>query len=253
MRIDVITLFPEFFSVLTELGVSARAHDRGLWSLHTWNPRDYVTDAHRTIDDRPYGGGPGMVMMPAPLTSALAQARASRAEQSKVVLLAPGGRTFDQHMAGELAASNGAIFVCGRYEGVDQRFIDHHVDEQWSLGDFVLSGGEPALLPMLDASIRLLPGALNQQDSHGQDSFQQEIGGLLDCPHYTRPELFEQQAVPAVLLSGHHEKIRRWRREQSLIHTWQNRPDLIDAARQKGYLTQSDEDYLRQIENQKPA
>ncbi len=247
MRIDVLTLFPEYFNVLTELGVSARAHSRGLWSFHAWNPRDFVHDVHRTIDDRPYGGGPGMVMLAPPLVSALGQARLGRGDDAKVVLLAPGGRTFDQAVAAELSESPGAIFVCGRYEGIDQRFIDGYVDEQWSIGDFVLSGGEPALVPMLDAAIRLLPGALNQGDSHGQDSFQDALGGLLDCPHFTRPEIFEDRPVPPVLLSGHHERIRQWRRQQSLRQTWLNRPDLVDLARLKGTLTSADEAYLREL------
>lgn len=250
MRIDVLTLFPEYFKVLTELGVTARAHSRGLWSFHAWNPRDYVHDVHRTIDGRPYGGGPGMVMLAPPLVSALEQARASRGDAAKVVLLAPGGRTFDQATAAELSQSAGAVFVCGRYEGIDQRFIDRYVDEQWSVGDFVLSGGEPALVPILDAAIRLIPGALNQGDSHGQDSFQDALGGLLDCPHFTRPETFEDQPVPPVLISGHHERIRQWRRQESLRHTWFNRPDLIKLARSNSALTSSDEAYLSQLVSQ---
>ena len=252
MRIDVLTLFPEYFTVLTELGVCARAHSRGLWRFQSWNPRDYVHDVHRTIDDRPYGGGPGMVMLAPPLVSALAAVKSSRDDAAKVVLLAPGGRTFDQAAAAKLSQSAGAIFVCGRYEGIDQRFIDGYVDEQWSIGDFVLSGGEPALVPMLDAAIRLLPGALNQGDSHGQDSFQDALGGLLDCPHFTRPEIFEDLPVPPVLLSGHHERIRQWRRHQSLRHTWLKRPDLITSARLKGALTPADEAYLSQLLSAEP-
>jgi len=211
-----------------------------------------VHDVHRTIDDRPYGGGPGMVMLGPPLVSALTAVKASRKDVAKVILLAPGGQTFDQASAADLSQSQGAIFVCGRYEGIDQRFIDGYVDEQWSIGDFVLSGGEPALVPMLDAAIRLLPGALNQGDSHGQDSFQDALGGLLDCPHFTRPEIFENLPVPPVLLSGHHERIRQWRRHQSLRHTWLKRPDLIMSARLKGMLTTADEAYLRQILSEEP-
>ena len=248
MRIDVLTLFPDYFDVLTRLGVTSRALSRGLWSLNTWNPRDFVQDVHRTVDDRPYGGGPGMVMLAAPLIDALSAARQSRGDpQAKVILMAPGGRRFDQSLALELSQSVGAIFVCGRYEGIDQRFIDHYVDEQWSVGDYVLSGGEPALLPMLDASIRLIPGALNHGESHGQDSFQESLDGLLDCPHYTRPELLDGESVPAVLLSGHHERIRKWRREQSLLLTLIRRPDLLDLARQKGLLSEADEGFLRSV------
>lgn len=245
MRIDVLTLFPEYFDVLTRLGVTSRAADRALWSLHAWNPRNFVHDVHRTIDDRSYGGGPGMVMLASPLTDALLAARESRADSAKVILMAPGGKRFTQSVASELAESSGAIFVCGRYEGIDQRFIDRFVDDQWSLGDFVLSGGEPALVAMLDAAIRLLPGALNQGDSHGQDSFQEALDGLLDCPHYTRPEVLGGDRVPEVLMSGHHARIRQWRREQSLRLTQLNRPDLIIKAREKKLLSDTDEAFLR--------
>ncbi|MFW8566444.1 tRNA (guanosine(37)-N1)-methyltransferase TrmD [Orrella sp. 11846] len=248
MRIDAITLFPEFFTVLTQLGITGRAHERGLWSFHAWNPRDYVQDVHRTIDDRPYGGGPGMVMMAPPLDAALTQTRQSRGDdRAPVVLLAPGGKVFNQAQATALSQTTGAIFVCGRYEGIDQRFIDRHVDEQWSLGDFVLSGGEPALLPMLDATIRLLPGALGESLSHAQDSFATSLDGLLDCQHYTRPDVYEGQPVPEILRSGHHANIERWRREQSLRLTAQFRPDLIEKARNQGKLTAADEKYLRQL------
>jgi len=251
MRIDVLTLFPEFFASLTGMGVSARAYQKGLWHLKTWNPRDFVHDVHRTVDDRPYGGGPGMVMMAEPLELALSAAKQDRADRAPVILLSPTGKRFDQEMAARLATSQGAVFVCGRYEGIDQRFIDRCVDEQWSLGDFVLSGGEPALLPMLDAAIRLIPGVLNQGDSHGQDSFQPALGGLLDCPHYTRPEVHDGQKVPAVLLSGHHDNIALWRRQQSLRLTLQNRPDLIAKARQQGLLSKSDELFLQKLEEEK--
>jgi tRNA (guanine37-N1)-methyltransferase len=239
--------------------------------LHTHSPRDYTEDVHRTVDDRPYGGGPGMVMMAEPLTRALSAIRKQRdkqeqdtqeqdkreqaiqeqatqkqdkREQAPVVLLSPIGKPFDQAQAQRLAHSAGAIFICGRYEGVDQRFIDQHVDEQWSLGDFVLSGGEIAALAMIDAAVRLLPGALNHGQSSAQDSFQESLSGLLDSPHYTRPENLNGQAVPAVLLSGNHANIARWRREQSLAITLSNRPDLIDQARARGLLTKADERYL---------
>ncbi len=251
MRIDLVTLFPEMFSVVRDLGVTGRAHGNQLWSLHTHSPRDYTEDVHRTVDDRPYGGGPGMVMMAEPLTRALSAIRTRRAtqeqttqEQAPVVLLSPIGKPFDQAQAQRLAQSAGAIFICGRYEGVDQRFIDQHVDEQWSLGDFVLSGGETAALAMIDAAVRLLPGALNHGQSSAQDSFQDSLSGLLDSPHYTRPENLNGQTVPAVLLSGNHANIARWRREQSLAITLEKRPDLIDQARARGLLTKADERYL---------
>jgi tRNA (guanine37-N1)-methyltransferase len=281
MRIDLVTLFPEMFSVVRDLGVTGRAHSNRLWSLHTHSPRDYTEDVHRTVDDRPYGGGPGMVMMAEPLTRALLVIRTQRAkqdrathghatsehatqeqatqeqarqeqatqeqatqEQAPVVLLSPIGKPFDQAQAQRLAQSAGAIFICGRYEGVDQRFIDQHVDEQWSLGDFVLSGGEIAALAMIDAAVRLLPGALNHGQSSAQDSFQESLSGLLDSPHYTRPENLNGQTVPAVLLSGNHAHIARWRREQSLAITLTNRPDLIEQARARGLLTVADERYL---------
>ena len=276
MRIDLVTLFPEMFSVVRDLGVTGRAHGNQLWSLHTHSPRDYTEDVHRTVDDRPYGGGPGMVMMAEPLTRALSAIRTQRAtfaqatqeqatqdratpdrvaqeqstqdratqEQAPVVLLSPIGKPFDQAQAQRLAQSAGAIFICGRYEGVDQRFIDQHVDEQWSLGDFVLSGGEISALAMIDAAVRLLPGALNHGQSSVQDSFQESLSGLLDSPHYTRPENLNGQTVPAVLLSGNHAHIARWRREQSLAITLTNRPDLIDQARARGLLTVADERYL---------
>jgi tRNA (guanine37-N1)-methyltransferase len=299
MRIDLVTLFPEMFSVVRDLGVTGRAHGNQLWSLHTHNPRDYTEDVHRTVDDRPYGGGPGMVMMAEPLTRALSAIRTQRAMQdhagqeqaardahdqdahdqatqdhdthaqatqdhdthdqatqdqaaqkqatqgqAPVVLLSPIGKPFDQAQAKRLSQSAGAIFICGRYEGVDQRFIDQHVDEQWSLGDFVLSGGEIAALAMIDAAVRLLPGALNHGQSSAQDSFQESLSGLLDSPHYTRPENLNGQAVPAVLLSGNHANIARWRREQSLAITLANRPDLLEQARARGLLTKADERYL---------
>ena len=281
MRIDLVTLFPEMFSVVRDLGVTGRAHGNQLWSLHTHSPRDYTEDVHRTVDDRPYGGGPGMVMMAEPLTRTLSAIRNQRAtqdhaaqdqdtqeqatqeqaaqdqaaqdqstqelatqEQSPVVLLSPIGKPFDQAQAQRLAQSSGAIFICGRYEGIDQRFIDQHVDEQWSLGDFVLSGGEIAALAMIDAAVRLLPGALNHDQSSAQDSFQDSLSGLLDSPHYTRPETLNGQTVPAVLLSGNHAHIARWRREQSLAITFANRPDLLEQARARGLLTKADELYL---------
>ncbi len=248
MRIDVISLFPDMFGVVRDSGVTGRAHNQGIWALHAWNPRDFTHDIHRTVDDRPYGGGPGMVMLAEPLKQTLQTIRTQRGttsvDNAPVILLSPVGKRFDQSLAARLANSAGAIFVCGRYEGVDQRFIDGYVDEQWSLGDFVLSGGEIAALAMIDAAVRLMPGALNHGDSSLQDSFQDSISGLLDSPHYTRPELLWDQPVPPVLLSGNHASIARWRREQSLALTAKNRPDLLEHARHLGLLTKSDEKFL---------
>ncbi|MFY9136732.1 tRNA (guanosine(37)-N1)-methyltransferase TrmD [Zwartia sp.] len=247
MRIDVITLFPDALGVVRDSGVTGRAHHQGIWSLHAWNPRDFTHDAHRTVDDRPYGGGPGMVMMAEPLKQTLLAIEADRQHPAPVILLSPVGKRFGQSDAARLASSAGAIFVCGRYEGVDQRFIDECVDEQWSLGDFVLSGGEIAALAMIDAAVRLMPGALNHGDSSLQDSFQDSISGLLDSPHYTRPEVCWDQPVPAVLLSGNHANIARWRRERSLELTANNRPDLLEHARKQGLLTKNDEKFLASL------
>jgi len=255
MRFDVITLFPDLFATVSDAGVTGRAHRQGRWSLTTWNPRDYTLDAHRTVDDRPYGGGPGMVMMAGPLTRALAHAQANRAqhqaqqhEPARVVLLSPAGRRFDQTTAQALASEPaGLILICGRYEGVDQRFIDAYVDEEWSIGDFVLSGGELAAMVIIDACVRQLPGVLNDDESALQDSFHPALSGLLDSPHYTRPEVYDGQSVPAELLSGHHARISRWRREQSLRLTAARRPELIEAARRTGRLTETDERFLQML------
>ncbi|MFE0843210.1 tRNA (guanosine(37)-N1)-methyltransferase TrmD [Achromobacter insolitus] len=248
MRIDVVTLFPEMFGVVRDLGVTGRAHAQGRWSLHAWNPRDFTHDVHRTVDDRPYGGGPGMVMMAGPLEAAVNAAQDARAAlglgRAPVALLAPVGRRYDQAGAESLAASEGIILICGRYEGVDQRFIARCVTQEISLGDFVLSGGEIAALAVIDAAVRLLPGVLNDGESALQDSFNDALSGLLDSPHYTRPEIYEGEPVPAPLLSGHHANIARWRRERSLELTTARRPELIDAAREKGVLTQADERFL---------
>jgi tRNA (guanine37-N1)-methyltransferase len=254
MRIDAITLFPDLFGVVRDAGVTGRAHKQGIWSMQTWNPRDFTTDTHRTVDDRPYGGGPGMVMMAEPLIQAVCAIRADRAGKQQpdapVVLLSPTGKSFTQSMANSLAASTcGATFVCGRYEGIDQRFIDAYVDEQWSLGDFVLSGGEIAAIAMIDAAVRLMPGTLNHGESSLQDSFQDSLSGLLDSPHFTRPEILDGQSVPEVLMSGNHAHIARWRREQSLKITFEKRPELILQARTRGLLTQADERYLTALTN----
>ena len=248
MRFDVVTLFPDMFGLVRDQGVTGRAHAQGLWALHAWNPRDFNQDVHRTVDDRPYGGGPGMVMMAAPLEAAVAAAQAARAAQglqaAPVILLSPAGRRYDQAEATTLAAGTGAIFICGRYEGVDQRFIERCVTHELSLGDFVLSGGELAALAMMDAAVRLLPGVLNDGDSALQDSFNAALDGLLDSPHYTRPEVYEGVPVPQPLLSGHHANIARWRREQSLRLTASRRPELIERARGEGRLSKADERFL---------
>jgi len=251
MRFDVVTLFPEMFGVVRDMGVTGRAHRQARWSLRAWNPRDYTRDVHRTVDDRPYGGGPGMVMMAEPLARAVANVREQRARAGaspgRVALLSPTGRRFDQSAASQLAAGDGLILICGRYEGVDQRFIDRWVDEEWSIGDVVLSGGELAAMTMIDACVRLLPGVLNDGDSALQDSFHPVLSGLLDSPHYTRPEVYEGEPVPEPLLSGHHARIARWRREQSLRLTAVRRPDLIEQARRAGLLSVEDERFLRTL------
>ena len=226
MRFDVLTLFPEMVQGLAQYGVTGRAIDNGLLGLQTWNPRDFTTDRHRTVDDRPYGGGPGMVMMVEPLRASLAAIREQAGRTAKVIYLSPQGQRFGQHAAKKMVAENDAmILVAGRYEGVDERFIENEVDEEWSIGDFVLSGGELAAMVMIDTMARLIPGVLGHEDSAQQDSF---MDGLLDYPHYTRPEVLDGQAVPEVLMSGNHEAIRRWRLKESLGRTWLRRPDLLE-------------------------
>jgi tRNA (guanine37-N1)-methyltransferase len=231
-RYDVITLFPEMFSALTGSGITRRAFDRGLYTLGLHNPRDCTTDPHRTVDDRPYGGGPGMVMLAEPLMQSIAAARAAQraaiGRSGRLIYLSPQGRRLAQSVVMELAAEPGLVLLCGRYEGVDQRLIDREVDEELSLGDFVLSGGELPAMVLLDAIVRQLPGALNTAGSAQEDSF---ADGLLDCPHYTRPEVYANERVPEVLMSGNHAAIRRWRLKQSLGRTWQRRPDLLATRR----------------------
>jgi tRNA (guanine37-N1)-methyltransferase len=226
MRFDVVSLFPEMFGAMRH-GVTGRAIERGQVSLHGWNPRDYATDAHRTVDDRPYGGGPGMVMMVEPLRRALEDARQA-APGSPVLYLSPQGRRFDQAAAARLARAPGLVLLAGRYEGVDERLLEAYVDEEWSIGDYVVSGGELPAMVVMDAVIRLLPGVLGHAESAVQDS---HVDGLLDCPHYTRPEAIEGRRVPSVLLSGDHERIRRWRLQQALGRTWLRRPDLLHGRR----------------------
>lgn len=225
LRIDVITLFPELVEAVVRSGIPRRAAERGLIELVTWNPRDFTQDRHRTVDDRPYGGGPGMVMLYQPLHEALQAARAQGTAPGRVIYLSPQGRPMDQSAVRRFADSGRLILVAGRYEGIDERFIEAHVDEEWSIGDYVLSGGELPAMVLIDAVTRLLPGALGDEDSAAQDSF---MNGLLDCPHYTRPEAIEGMVVPEVLLQGNHAAIDRWRLKQGLGRTWQRRPDLLE-------------------------
>ena len=253
MRIDVITLFPEFIAQSAALGVVGRAQERGLLDLHGWNPRDYAEGNYRRVDDRPFGGGPGMVMMAEPLQRCLdairaARAEAGEAEPAPVVLFSPIGTTLTHSVVAQWSESPGAILLCGRYEGMDQRFIDANVTHQISLGDFVLSGGELAALVLLDAITRLQPGVLNDAGSFQQDSFNPALDGLLDCPHYTRPEVWQGRSVPSPLLSGHHAQIAEWRRAQSLALTAQHRPELLERARAQGLLSVRDEHLLKTLE-----
>ena len=226
MRFDVVTLFPQMFAALTQSGITARALQAGLWQLRTWNPRDFTTDNYRTVDERPYGGGPGMVMLAEPLQKALDAARAAGA--GRVVYLSPQGRKLDHGKVMALSKESAITLLCGRYEGVDERLLARRVDEELSLGDFVLSGGELAAMALMDACVRQLPGAVGDEASVQEESF---VRGLLDCPQYTRPELYAGEKVPEVLLSGHHEQIRRWRLKQSLGRTWVRRPELLAARK----------------------
>ncbi len=226
MRIDVVTLFPEMLDAVTKSGVSGRAVDRGLLDVVRWNPRDYSRDRHRTVDDRPYGGGPGMVMIVEPLRDAIRAAKRQAPQGVPVIHLSPQGRVLDQAGLRELAALPGMVLVASRYEGVDERLIAAEIDQEWSIGDYVLSGGELAAMVLIDGVTRLLPGALGHEGSAEQDSF---TDGLLDHPHYTRPEVIDDEPVPPVLLSGDHAAIRRWRCKQALGRTWQRRPELLQG------------------------
>lgn len=246
MRIDVVSIFPELFDAVTDAGITGRAAQNGLWALHRWNPRDFTRDAYRRVDDRPYGGGPGMVMLFEPMARALAAAQAAQQEQTgttgRCVLMSPQGRPLDHQTVAGLAGADVLTIVAGRYEAVDQRFIDTHVDQEISIGDFVVSGGELPAMLLIDAMVRLLPGAVNDPASVEQESF---VSGLLDSPHYTRPESLGGQAVPPVLLSGDHRRIERWRRERALALTAARRPDLLSRARLNGLLSDEDEAFLR--------
>ncbi len=263
-QFDVVTLFPEMFSALTQWGITGRAAKQGCYQLRTWNPRDFADNAHRTIDDRPYGGGPGMVMQAPPLERAIHAAKAAQlahdiervahpvdmdrpAIKSHVVLMSPQGKQLTHSEVMRLAAKPALILICGRYEALDQRFIERCVDEEISLGDFVLSGGELAAMTLMDALIRQWPGVLGDAQSATQDSF---VDGLLDCPHYTRPREYEGLAVPEILLEGNHALIQAWRRQQSLTQTYKKRPDLIETARLQGRLSADDQIWLAKLKEQ---
>ena len=244
MRFDVVTLFPELFAPFLESGVTRRAYESKQVDVRLRNPRDFAEGNYRRVDDRPFGGGPGMVMMAEPLARCVDAVRADRGDDAPVVLFSPVGPKLDHSRVEGWSSSAGAILLCGRYEGVDQRFIDKYVDVQLSLGDFVLSGGEIAAMALLDAIARLQPGVLGDEDSHHFDSFNPALDGLLDCPHYTRPEAWQGAKAPAELLSGHHAQIEKWRRERRLELTSRRRPDLIAVARAEGRLSAADEAFL---------
>lgn len=251
MRFDVITLFPELFEPFLQVGVTRRAYASKQVQVELWPLRQFTHDNYQRVDDRPFGGGPGMVMLAQPLREAIEAVRQARGDAAPVVLFSPQGQTLHHGVVQQWADSSGAILLCGRYEGIDQRLIDSMVDVQLSLGDFVLSGGEIAALALLDAVTRLQPGVLGDADSHAQDSFNPALDGLLDCPHYTRPEVWAgpegEMAVPEVLLSGHHGRIAAYRRAQSLHATAKARPDVLAQARQAGLIKPADEALLRTL------
>ncbi|HII3796155.1 TPA: tRNA (guanosine(37)-N1)-methyltransferase TrmD [Pasteurella multocida] len=240
MLVGIISLFPEMFKAITEFGVTGRAVKQNLLQVRCWNPRDFTHDKHKTVDDRPYGGGPGMLMMVQPLRDAIQAAKAEVGDGAKVIYLSPQGRKLDQAGVKELAQHQKLILLCGRYEGIDERLIETEVDEEWSVGDYVLTGGELPAMTLIDAVARFIPGVLGKQASADEDSFAE---GLLDCPHYTRPEVLDGLAVPPVLMSGNHEEIRKWRLRQSLERTWLRRPELLESLA----LTDEQRKLLKQI------
>ncbi|KXS35469.1 MAG: tRNA (guanine-N(1)-)-methyltransferase [Idiomarina sp. T82-3] len=246
MHIGVISLFPDMFSAITEHGVTRRAIKEDLLTVSVWNPRDFTHDKHRTVDDRPYGGGPGMLMMVQPLVDAINAAKAALGEDTPVIYLSPQGQTLDHGGVTQLAQNDRMILIAGRYEGIDQRVIDQYVDAEWSIGDYVLSGGELPAMVLIDAVARMVPGVLGHQDSAAEDSF---ANGLLDCPHYTRPETYNGQQVPTVLLGGNHEKIRQWRLQQALGKTWLQRKELINRLA----LTDEQEQLLNEFIQQQES
>jgi tRNA (guanine37-N1)-methyltransferase len=245
MQFDVVSLFPEMFAALTQSGVTRRAFEQGRWGLSLWNPRDFTVDNHRTVDDRPYGGGPGMVMLAKPLEAAIAAAKGRQVALGlaapRVVFMSPQGRALNHERVMQLKDEPGLVVLCGRYEAVDQRLLDRVVDEEISLGDFVLSGGELPAMALMDAVVRQLPGVLGDEASVVEDSF---VNGLLDSPHYTRPENYEGLTVPPVLMGGNHAEIVKWRRQRMLEATARKRPDLLAKARAAGVLTKVDEKFL---------
>lgn len=247
MWIGVITLFPEMFKAITEFGVTSRAIKHELLQLHCWNPRDFTHDKHKTVDDRPYGGGPGMLMMVQPLRDAIQAAKAEAGDGAKVIYLSPQGRKLNQAGVEQLAKNQKMILVCGRYEGIDERVIETEIDEEWSIGDYVLTGGELPAMTLIDAVARFVPGVLGKQASAEEDSF---VDGLLDCPHYTRPKVLDGLVVPPVLMSGNHEEIRKWRLKQSLQRTWLRRPELLEGLaltdEQRLLLKQAQQEYQQQ-------
>jgi tRNA (guanine37-N1)-methyltransferase len=249
MQFDVVSLFPEMFAALTQSGVTRRAHEQGLWNLSIWNPRDFTTDRHRTVDDRPYGGGPGMVMLAKPLEATINAAKQRQVDMGlpapRVVFMSPQGKPLTHARVMDLKDEPGLVVLCGRYEAVDQRLLDRVVDEEISLGDFVLSGGELPAMALMDAVVRHIPGVLGDDASAVEDSF---VNGLLDSPHYTRPEVYEGVAVPPVLMGGNHAEIMKWRRQRMVEATAKTRPDLLDKARGAGLLTKADEQFLATLE-----
>lgn len=248
MRIDVVTLFPQMFALFTDYGVTGRAANKGILDLTTWNPRDFTSDRHNTVDDRPYGGGPGMVMMFEPLRAAIHAAKDKSSENARVIYLSPQGRKLDQDGLEELANQKNLILVCGRYEGIDERLISQEVDEEWSIGDYVLSGGELAAMVMIDGMTRLLPDVLGHNESAKQDSF---VDGLLDHPQYTRPEVLDNgQNVPDVLLSGDHQAIELWRNKQALGRTWLRRPDLLEELELNSQQQQLLAEFIKEYETE---
>ena len=248
MRLDVVSIFPRMFDAISEYGITGRAIAKGILQLHVWDPRDYTDDRHRSVDDRPYGGGPGMVMLAEPLARALQAAHAAQSTQAKVIYLSPQGRRLDDAGVRELAARPRIIMLAGRYEGIDERLLATEVDEEWSIGDYVLTGGELAAMVMIDAVARQLPGVLGDADSAREDSY---AAGLLDYEHYTRPELYKGRRVPEVLLSGNHEEIRLWRLKRSLGRTWLRRPDLLEKldldSESQRLLEEFKEEYTREF------
>lgn len=250
LSVGVVTLFPEMFGAITNFGVGGRAVENGLLRLDLINPRDYTRDRHRTVDDRPYGGGPGMVLMVEPMQAAIRAARERIGGKPRTMYLSPQGKVLDQKGCEELVQAGQLILVCGRYEGVDERLIAAEIDEEWSIGDYVLSGGELGAMVMIDTLVRLLPGALGHEDSAREDSF---MDGLLDCPHYTRPEEVSGLKVPPVLLTGDHEAVRVWRLKQALARTWSRRPDLLESLvlndEQAGLLEEIKTEHRKSIES----